>query len=200
MTASVSTRLAVLLLAGALGAAPAFASPPPWAGGGKKGGDDGVEAPHGKGNGHGDRGNGHGKGNRHDARIAADAPPGPPAKAGKPARPQRTEVRVGSYFNDRDRAAVRTYYGQHYGPGAKSCPPGLAKKNNGCLPPGQAKKWAVGQPLPAGVIVYPVPQPVLLQLPAPPSGYRYVRVASDILLIAIGSRMVIDGMTDLLRM
>ena len=24
--------------------------------------------------------------------------------------------------------------------GSKGCPPGLAKKNNGCLPPGQAKK------------------------------------------------------------
>jgi len=24
--------------------------------------------------------------------------------------------------------------------GPKGCPPGLAKKNNGCLPPGQAKK------------------------------------------------------------
>ncbi len=24
--------------------------------------------------------------------------------------------------------------------GADGCPPGLAKKNNGCLPPGQAKK------------------------------------------------------------
>ena len=34
-----------------------------------------------------------------------------------------------------------------YGPGA--CPPGLAKKNNGCLPPGQAKKlYNIGQRFP----------------------------------------------------
>jgi hypothetical protein len=26
------------------------------------------------------------------------------------------------------------------GNSAKDCPPGLAKKDNGCLPPGQAKK------------------------------------------------------------
>jgi hypothetical protein len=58
----------------------------------------------------------------------------------------------------------------------------------------------VGQPLPAGVAYYAVPGPVLVQLPAAPVGYRYVRVASDILLIAVGSRMVMDGMTDLLRM
>jgi hypothetical protein len=32
-----------------------------------------------------------------------------------------------------------------YGYGAAGCPPGLAKKNNGCLPPGQAKKlYGVG--------------------------------------------------------
>jgi hypothetical protein len=27
----------------------------------------------------------------------------------------------------------------------RSCPPGLAKKNNGCLPPGQAKKLRMGE-------------------------------------------------------
>ncbi len=33
--------------------------------------------------------------------------------------------------------------------GARGCPPGLAKKNNGCLPPGQAKKrYNVGQRFP----------------------------------------------------
>ena len=35
------------------------------------------------------------------------------------------------------------------GYGVGGCPPGLAKKNNGCLPPGQAKKlYNVGQRLP----------------------------------------------------
>ena len=37
------------------------------------------------------------------------------------------------------------------GYGVGGCPPGLAKKNNGCLPPGQAKKiYGVGQRLPMG--------------------------------------------------
>ena len=39
---------------------------------------------------------------------------------------------------DRDRNVVRTYYRTEYAAGR--CPPGLAKKNNGCLPPGQAKR------------------------------------------------------------
>lgn len=39
----------------------------------------------------------------------------------------------------------------HLGYGAGGCPPGLAKKHNGCLPPGQAKKlYNVGQRLPYG--------------------------------------------------
>ncbi len=34
---------------------------------------------------------------------------------------------------------------------ANHCPPGLAKKNNGCLPPGQAKKlYNIGQRFPRG--------------------------------------------------
>ena len=36
--------------------------------------------------------------------------------------------------------------GGHVGYGTGGCPPGLAKKNNGCMPPGQAKKlYNVGQ-------------------------------------------------------
>jgi len=32
-----------------------------------------------------------------------------------------------------------------FGYGIGGCPPGLAKKHNGCMPPGQAKKLARGQ-------------------------------------------------------
>ena len=38
----------------------------------------------------------------------------------------------------------------HSGYGMGNCPPGLAKKNNGCMPPGQAKKlYNVGQRFPS---------------------------------------------------
>jgi hypothetical protein len=41
--------------------------------------------------------------------------------------------------------------GTVYGYGAGGCPPGLAKKNNGCMPPGQAKKlYRTGQRFPLG--------------------------------------------------
>jgi len=104
-------------------------------------------------------------------------------------------VKVGGYFGDKQRVVVRNYYGSEYKAGR--CPPGLAKKNNGCMPPGQAKKYTVGQRLPGNVVYYAVPQRVVYQLGAPPSGYRYVRVASDILLLAIGTSMVVDAIQNL---
>jgi len=102
----------------------------------------------------------------------------------------------GSYFASHDRDVVRHYYGDEFRKG-KGCPPGLAKKNNGCLPPGQAKKWRYGQPLPRDVVWYEVPRALVIQLPAPPVNHKYVRVASDILLIAVGTSMVVDAIQDL---
>lgn len=107
------------------------------------------------------------------------------------------EIRVGGYFEDQQRKDVQTYYGKQSAAGR--CPPGLAKKNNGCLPPGQAKKWAMGQALPRDVVYYPVPNSVVVKIGLPPKGYKYVRVANDVLLIAIGSMMVIDAIQDLMR-
>jgi hypothetical protein len=98
--------------------------------------------------------------------------------------------------SDRDRDAVYGYYRTEYAAG--HCPPGLAKKNNGCLPPGQAKKlWAVGRPLPTGVYYEPLPPMLLGRLSPVPAGYQYVRVASDILMLAVGTRMVVASIADL---
>ncbi len=101
------------------------------------------------------------------------------------------------HFQDQHRVLVRNYYDEAYRKGR--CPPGLAKKHNGCMPPGQAKKWQIGRPLPRDVIYYSVPQALVVQIGRPPSGYRYVRVASDILLIAIGTGMIVDAIQDLGR-
>ena len=106
--------------------------------------------------------------------------------------------RVSGHFRDDQRKVVSNYYGEQYGAGR--CPPGLSKKNNGCMPPGQARKWAVGQPLPRDVVTYSLPSVVISQLGAPPVGQRYVRVASDILLIAIGTGLVVDAIQDLGRL
>jgi len=99
------------------------------------------------------------------------------------------------YFNDHHRNAVRDYYAEQYRSG--KCPPGFAKKHNGCMPPGQAKKWQIGRPLPRDVIFYDLPESVLIKIGPPPPQHRFVRVASDLLLIATGNGMVIDAMQDL---
>jgi len=110
----------------------------------------------------------------------------------------RDDVRVSVYFNDHQRTVVRDYYEESFRHGR--CPPGLAKKHNGCMPPGQARKWQQGRPLPRDVIYHDLPPRVVVSLGVPPSGHKYVRVASDILLIAIGTGMVVDAIQDLGRM
>jgi len=97
------------------------------------------------------------------------------------------------HFGDRHRVLVTEYYGQQFRSGR--CPPGLAKKHNGCMPPGQAKKWQTGQYLPREVVYYSVPQSLVVEFGPPPSGHRYVRVGADILLIAIGSRLIVDALS-----
>jgi Ni/Co efflux regulator RcnB len=95
------------------------------------------------------------------------------------------------YFTDSHRGYVTNYYHEEFRGGR--CPPGLAKKHNGCMPPGQAKKWRVGAPIPSGVVVYDVPPQLVVRLGPPPSGQKYIRVGADILLISVGSRVVIDA-------
>lgn len=171
--------LAGLSLVMALAATPALAEKPDHAGGGKH---DKWEKHGGKG-GRGDRDDQprytqQGSGDRSSSNVAV-------------------QINIGGYFQDNQRVAVRDYYEPQFRAG--NCPPGLAKKHNGCMPPGQAKKWRKGYRLPSDVVYYPVPSAMSVRLGVPPSGYRYVRVAADILLIAVGTNMVVDAIEDLSR-
>jgi hypothetical protein len=110
--------------------------------------------------------------------LASPAFAGKPAHAGKGKNKGKGPDAV-VVFHDRDREAARSYWVDTYGRG--NCPPGLAKKNNGCLPPGQAKKrYVVGRRLPGAVLVQPVPQVIVTRLSPVPSGYEYVMVDGDI--------------------
>ena len=132
---------------------------------------------------------GHGRGGGGGPPPQAQGGGGGPSRGGSDSR---------YTVSDRDRDAVYGYYRTEYAAG--NCPPGLAKKNNGCLPPGQAKKvWAVGQPLPRDVYYEPLPPALLGRLSPAPAGYQYVRVASDVLMLAMGTRMVTAAIADLSR-
>ncbi len=106
-------------------------------------------------------------------------------------------AKASQYFSEESRTYVHKYYGDQFRSG--HCPPGLAKKGNGCMPPGQAKKWVIGRPLPREVVFYDPPPEVLVRLGPAPSRHRFVRVASDILLIAVGTGMVVDAIEDIGR-
>lgn len=100
-------------------------------------------------------------------------------------------------FDDDARRIVSDYYADQARAG--KCPPGLAKKQNGCLPPGQARKWVRGKPLPADVVRRDLPPDLLRRLPPPPSKHPYVEVAGDVLMIAVGTSLVVDAIDDLTR-
>ena len=110
---------------------------------------------------------------------------------------QREDIKQGAYFNDQQRTFARQYYTTTYKDG-KRCPPGLAKKNNGCLPPGQVRNWVVGQPVPTNVTVYSVAQPVIRMLPPAPVGYRYARLGNDIVLVQQQNNIIVDIIQGLL--
>lgn len=80
------------------------------------------------------------------------------------------------------------------------CPPGLAKKHNGCLPPGQVKQVyrdaVVGHHVPPNA-VYVVPRGVRVTLPRPPAGYRYAIVNNQVILVS-NTNMVVDIVRDLI--
>ena len=160
-----------LVIAGVLAATPALADKPPWAGGGN-------------GEQHGQKDRHESQGGREQERYER-----PPHDTGG------QQIRERGYFDDHHRAFVHDYYADQIRAGR--CPLGLAKKHNGCMPPGQAKKWVMGQPLPRDVTVYDLPPTIIGQIGTPPEGYRYVRVANDILLISAGTRMVVDAILDL---
>jgi Ni/Co efflux regulator RcnB len=109
----------------------------------------------------------------------------------------RDGVSVSFSFGRDDRLIVTEYYGTQASKG--KCPPGLAKKGNGCQPPGQAKKWHKGQPLPKDIAYHELPRDLRVRLPVPPANHRYVQVANDILMIAVGTGLVVDAIEDILR-
>ena len=101
----------------------------------------------------------------------------------------RKPLGEGAYFGDANRAAVHKYYAELAG---RKCPPGSASADN-CLSSQPKLPWRIGQALPAGAVVQPVPKGIRQSLPKLPPGLSYVAAGTDILLVANSSKMVVDG-------
>ncbi|MFI5170041.1 MAG: hypothetical protein ACHQM7_06720 [Vicinamibacterales bacterium] len=119
-------------------------------------------------------------------------------KKDKPGKGPKADASVTVTFTSGQRDAAHGWYVETYGRG--NCPPGLAKKNNGCLPPGQAKKrYVVGQPFPSGVVYKPIPAELSVRIGKPPEGYLYVTLDGDLLKLAAGTLLVVDAIDGLLN-
>lgn len=92
-------------------------------------------------------------------------------------------------FDTHHRERIQTYLHEHY---QKKCPPGLAKKGKGCLPPGQAR-YVIGGDLPAHH--EPIPAYLFERLGPPPIGTQYVMVDTDVLLVTEATKKILDAVT-----
>ena len=60
---------------------------------------------------------------------------------------------------------------------------------------GARATWRIGEPVPRGVAIKSVPHALLPSLPSLPPGHRYVQLGGDVVMIAEGSKMVVDGIS-----
>ena len=88
----------------------------------------------------------------------------------------RKPLAPGAYFGERHRIAVRKYYAEH-------------------PVRGDGANWKIGEPVPRGARLKAVPKGLLARLPPLPPGHRYVQLRGEVVLIAAGSRMVVDGIS-----
>ena len=98
----------------------------------------------------------------------------------------------------------RMNYGYHDS-GSRHCPPGLAKKHNGCMPPGQARKaarWSQGERLPDGYRAYTpydqIPRRYIDQYHLDPNS-RYIYRDNSIYQVNPRTRIIQQILSGLIR-
>lgn len=147
------------------------------------------------------QGQGQGKGHNKNQKTEqpAAAPPAPATSTASTTTktttqgvPAATTLPAKIYLSDAQRKIIQDHYASQQQRSGR-CPPGLAKKNNGCMPPGQAKKWAMGQPLPADAPRQSVPDAVLKKIGMAEKGIEIVRILNDVVVLNKGNRMVLDA-------
>lgn len=82
----------------------------------------------------------------------------------------------GNYFGNGDKKLVHDYYATHP----------LSKP---------VASWKVGEPIPPKAALTGVPDGLRTALPALPPGHQYVQVDGEVVLVAVQSRTVVDGIS-----
>jgi len=90
-------------------------------------------------------------------------------------------------FSRRDRLIIDQYF-RPYRIGIEPLPLNLAK-NRYSLPPGLAR---LGETVPTRIHGRPLPLPLRNSLPPVPAHYQRIVVGSDVLMIHVGSRVIVD--------
>jgi Ni/Co efflux regulator RcnB len=102
------------------------------------------------------------------------------AEVGKGTRFASKRLDAGAYISSRYQALVRQYY--------EANPPA-----------GKSARWKIGEPVPPKAALTGVPDDLRARLPVVPPGHQYVQVDGEVVLLAMQSRMVVDGVSRALR-
>jgi Ni/Co efflux regulator RcnB len=92
----------------------------------------------------------------------------------------RKRLAPGAYIGSRHQALVRKYYASN---------PVKGKSGN----------WQIGEPVPSKAALSGVPDDLRATLPTVPPGHQYVQVDGEVVLLAVQSRMVVDGVSRTMR-
>lgn len=103
----------------------------------------------------------------------------------------RTKSRARVYtFQPAEREVIIRYLTRDYG---GKCPPGLAKKHNGCIPPGHQARYRPGVILEDDVEWHEPPVEIIEHLRPAPLHTRYVMVDQNVLLVSEATKKILDA-------
>jgi Ni/Co efflux regulator RcnB len=99
-----------------------------------------------------------------------------PDDVGKGTRLASKPLAPGAYFSGKHQALVRKYYEAH-------------------PVSGRVASWKIGEPVPPRTALTGVPDDLRAALPVLPPGHQYVQLDGEVVLVAVQSRMVVDGVS-----
>ena len=99
-----------------------------------------------------------------------------PDDVGKGTSFARKPLGAGAYLGARHQALVRKYYEAH-------------------PVSGRVANWKIGEPVPPRAPLAGVPDELRAALPVVPPGHQYVQLGGEVVLVAVQSRMVVDGVS-----